>query len=83
MTCICLHTPRIIPGTGTVYFYPYHTVPGINTLPGRQSTCIMSPFKRFFIRRRWPMLFNAICDNDIYIFQYVLIKYTCIVFLFY
>ena len=23
MTCICLHTPRIIPGTGTVYFYPY------------------------------------------------------------
>ena len=36
MTCICLHTPRIIPGTGTVYFYPYHTVPGINTVPGRQ-----------------------------------------------
>ena len=50
--------------------------------PFSHSTCIMSPFKRFFIRQRWPMLFNATCNNDIYIFQDVLIKYQFIVFLF-
>ena len=49
---------------------------------GDGSTCIMSPFKRFFIRRRCPMLFNANCNNDIYIFQDVVIKYQFIVFLF-